>query len=387
MRTVHVVDDDASFRTAIERRLKKAGYDVATYGTAQQLLDRLPGDNVPGCILLDVQIPGLTGPELQQRLAQLGSVMPIVFLTGHGDIPTSVQAIKAGADDFLTKPVSSEDLLHAIGKALAHHEVLLDQREKLRAMRHRIASLTPREEEVFELLVRGKINKQIAFELGTTERTIKAHRQSVMEKMQVQSLAELVSIAERVPILGMLARPGTRIGVESGIVPMDNSRITRGGRIDHSTLLAEPLGLIRRPDAIGNGRGPAERGPSVLPKGKVVFVVDDDPSTLKGVKRLLREHGFDCILFDSAAALQRNSNFDLAFCIVLDINLNDASGIEVRHRLTAAGISLPVIYITANDNPATQMAAMESGCIAYLTKPFSAKSLIEPIARVSAGLA
>jgi FixJ family two-component response regulator len=200
--TVHVVDDDASFRIAIERRLKKAGYDVATYGTAQQLLDRLPGDGAPGCILLDVQIPGLTGPELQERLGQLGSVLPIVFLTGHGDIPMSVRAIKAGAEDFLTKPISSEDLLHAIEKALAHHEVLLDQREKLDAMRDRIASLTPREREVFELVVRGKINKQIAFELGTTERTIKAHRHSVMEKMQVRSLAELVSIAERVGILG-----------------------------------------------------------------------------------------------------------------------------------------------------------------------------------------
>jgi len=200
--TVHVVDDDASFRIAIERRLKKAGYDVATYATAQQLLDRLPGDGALGCILLDVQIPGLTGPELQERLGQLGSVLPIVFLTGHGDIPMSVRAIKAGAEDFLTKPISSEDLLHAIEKALAHHEVLLDQREKLDAMRDRIASLTPREREVFELVVRGKINKQIAFELGTTERTVKAHRHSVMEKMQVRSLAELVSIAERVGIPG-----------------------------------------------------------------------------------------------------------------------------------------------------------------------------------------
>jgi FixJ family two-component response regulator len=200
--TVHVIDDDASFRVAIERRLKMAGYDVATYGTAQQLLDRPPRDGALGCILLDVQIPGLTGPELQERLGQLGSALPIVFLTGHGDIPMSVRAIKAGAEDFLTKPVSSEDLLRAIEKALAHHEVLLDQREKLDAMRDRIASLTPREREVFDLVVRGKINKQMAFELGTTERTIKAHRHSVMEKMQVQSLAELVSIAERVGILG-----------------------------------------------------------------------------------------------------------------------------------------------------------------------------------------
>jgi FixJ family two-component response regulator len=200
--TVHVIDDDASFRVAIERRLKKAGYDVATYGTAQQLLDRLPRDGALGCILLDVQIPGLTGPELQERLGKLGSALPIVFLTGNGDIPMSVRAIKAGAEDFLTKPVSSEDLLDAIEKALAHHEALLSQREKLDAMRDRIASLTPREREVFELVVRGKINKQMAFELGTTERTIKAHRHSVMEKMQVQSLAELVSIAERVGILG-----------------------------------------------------------------------------------------------------------------------------------------------------------------------------------------
>ena len=198
--TVHIVDDDASFRVAIERRLKKEGYGVATYGTAQQLLDRLPADDAPGCILLDVEIPGLTGPELQERLGQLGSVLPIVFLTGHGDIPTSVRTIKAGAEDFLTKPVSSEDLLHAIEKALVHQKVLLDQREKLDAMRERIASLTPREREVFALVVRGKINKQIAFALGTTERTIKAHRHSVMEKMQVQSLAELVSIAERVGI-------------------------------------------------------------------------------------------------------------------------------------------------------------------------------------------
>src|SRR5271156_285318 len=111
---VHVVDDDASFRTAIERRLKKAGYTVATYPSAQQLLDRLPDESVPGCILLDVRIPDLSGPELQERLYKLGSSLPIVFLSGYADVPTTVKAIKAGADDFLTKPVSSELLLGAI---------------------------------------------------------------------------------------------------------------------------------------------------------------------------------------------------------------------------------------------------------------------------------
>jgi FixJ family two-component response regulator len=124
-----------------------------------------------------------------------------------------------------------------------------------------------------------------------------------------------------------------------------------------------------------------------LSKRKLVFVVDDDPGMLRGVQRLLREHGYDSVSFPSADAFQRHDNFDQAICVILDINLNGASGIEVRHRLKAAGISLPVIYITGRDSPATRMAAIESGCLAYLTKPFVARSLMEPIERASIGLA
>ena len=124
-----------------------------------------------------------------------------------------------------------------------------------------------------------------------------------------------------------------------------------------------------------------------MPNRNVVFVVDDDPGTLRGVKRLLREYGYESVLFPSADALQNHDDFEEAFCVILDINLNDESGIDLRHRLKAAGISLPVIYITANDDPAVRMAALESGCLAYLTKPFSAKSLIEPIEKASAELA
>jgi FixJ family two-component response regulator len=209
--TVHVVDDDPSFRTAIERRLKKAGYDVAIYLSAQQLLDRLPDERQRGCILLDVRIPDLSGPELQVRLGELGSTLPIVFLTGHADLATTVQTIKAGADDFLMKPVSSDRLLHAIEHAMAKHEVGRDVRRKLVLHRELAATLTPREHQVFERVVRGKINKQIAQQLGASERTIKAHRHRVMEKMKVQSLAELVSIAER---LGVLS--GATIGDRDG---------------------------------------------------------------------------------------------------------------------------------------------------------------------------
>ena len=205
---VHIVDDDASFRTAIERRLKKAGYEVETYPSAQHLLDRLPNETELGCILLDVRIPGLSGPELQTRLSELGSTLPIVFLTGYAEVQTTVRAIKAGAEDVLTKPVSSEELLGAIERALAHHQVTRSQREKLDVVRAHIAKLTPREREVFELVIRGKTNKQVANVLGATERTIKAHRHRVMEKMQVQSLAELVSLAERSGILRDLPGSG-----------------------------------------------------------------------------------------------------------------------------------------------------------------------------------
>jgi FixJ family two-component response regulator len=205
---VHIVDDDASFRTAMERRLKKAGYEVAIYPSALDLLDRLPSESEAGCILLDVRIPGLSGPELQDRLRKLGSTLPIVFLSGYADVQTTVRTIKAGAEDFLTKPVSSEDLLAAVERALAHQLAARGPRDKLDTVRAHIATLTPREREVFELIVRGNTNKQAGNVLGATERTIKAHRHRVMEKMQVQSLAELVSLAERAGVLGN--SPGSR---------------------------------------------------------------------------------------------------------------------------------------------------------------------------------
>jgi RNA polymerase sigma factor (sigma-70 family) len=198
---IYIVDDDASFQTAIQRRLQKEGYQVETFSSAQQLLDRRPDQTEPGCILLDVRLPGLSGPELQRRLNELGSTLPIVFITGQADISTTVQALKAGADDFLTKPVKSDELVGAIERALARYENAREMKLALDVHHIRLASLTPRERQVFELVVRGKANKQIAHQLGIVERTIKAHRQRVMEKMQVQSVAELVSIGVRLGVL------------------------------------------------------------------------------------------------------------------------------------------------------------------------------------------
>jgi FixJ family two-component response regulator len=197
--------------------LRMCGYEVLLYGSAKELLDQLPDEAGLSCVLLDVQIPGLSGPELQDRLADRGSTLPIVFLTGHGDIPTSVQAIKAGAEDFLTKPVAKEKLLDAIERALAKGRAAREQHDRVTALRSLVATLTPREHEVFERVVRGKLNKEIAYELGTTERTIKAHRQRVMEKIQVRTFAELVSIAAR---LGVLSSPD----MTKGEAPSKSSR-------------------------------------------------------------------------------------------------------------------------------------------------------------------
>ncbi|MCK1407105.1 response regulator [Bradyrhizobium sp. 76] len=197
---VHIVDDEASFRTATERRLKLAGYEVATYASAQHLLDHLPSEGLPSCVLLDARMPGLSGPKLQSLLSEL----PIIFISRHPDIAATVLAIKGGADDFLIKPVGSDTLLEAVARAIARHEVSRGLKIKLDMVRAHVAALTPRERQVFDCVVRGDTNKHAARSLGCTERTIKAHRHMVMEKMQVQSLAELVSVAERI---GALASP------------------------------------------------------------------------------------------------------------------------------------------------------------------------------------
>jgi FixJ family two-component response regulator len=199
--TIHVVDDDMLFRNAMARILRSSGYQTALYESGDDFLTKLPVSDA-GCILLDLQMVGVNGFELQERLTKAGNILPIIFLSAHGDIRAGVHAIKAGADDFLPKPVSGEALLQCVERALARNAEQRQRQERLNDMRNLAASLTPREGEVFALVVRGKLNKQIAHQLGTTVRTIKAHRQSAMDKLGAKSVVEAVSIAER---LGMLA--------------------------------------------------------------------------------------------------------------------------------------------------------------------------------------
>jgi FixJ family two-component response regulator len=204
---VHVVDDDASWRKSVGRLLRAAGYQVVLYDSAEQFLQAATTD-APGCMLLDIRMPGLSGLNLQQRLLDDSRQrLPIVFLSGHGDIPTTVLAMKAGAENFLTKPVDTEVLLEAVRKAVEACREDQTRRQRLAKQQACVAALTPTERKVFDLVVRGKLNKQIASELGTVERTIKWHRHNIMEKLQLGSLAELVSLAERHGLAGAKEPP------------------------------------------------------------------------------------------------------------------------------------------------------------------------------------
>ena len=197
--TVFVVDDDPAVLKSLSRLLRSARLDVVTFSSPREFLERHDPCAL-GCLVLDVAMPGLNGLELQEALTAKGSELPIIFLTGHGDIPMSVQAMKRGAVDFLTKPVNDDDLLKAIHVAIEKDRLQRQARAEVAEIQQRLATLTPREREVLEHVIAGQLNKQTAADLGTVEKTIKVHRARVMEKMKAQSVAELVRLAEKAGI-------------------------------------------------------------------------------------------------------------------------------------------------------------------------------------------
>ncbi len=193
---VYVVDDDPSVRRSLSRLIRSAGFRVETFAQAQDFLDQKENLD-PNCLVLDVNLPGLSGLDLQKELSSKGYVMPIVFITGYGTIPMTVQAMKGGAVEFLEKPVDHQVLLNAIRQAIKKDRQMKQQFNEINEIRQRLATLTPREKEVLPLVVSGMLNKQIAFKLGTTEKTIKVHRSRIMEKMRADSLADLVRLAQK----------------------------------------------------------------------------------------------------------------------------------------------------------------------------------------------
>ena len=197
---IAIVDDDPSVQQGLSSLLRSAGFQVESFASAQQFLARPPTAEAPSCLLLDLQMPGLSGLDLQKRMAEVGLEIPIVFLTGHGDIPASVQAMKAGALEFLTKPFDDEKLLRAIDEAVERDRRIRQQHAAMRELQDQYESLTAREQEVMEQVVSGLLNKQIAAELNIAEYTVKIHRGRVMRKMHAESLADLVRMAENLQI-------------------------------------------------------------------------------------------------------------------------------------------------------------------------------------------
>lgn len=196
---IAIVDDDPSAQRGLQRLIRSAGWKAETFASAQEFLARSRAES-PNCVLLDLQLPGLSGLELQKRMAEVGLEIPIVFLTGHGDIPASVQAMKAGAVQFLTKPVDEQELLQAIKEAVERDRRTRQQHDEMNELRGRYESLTAREQEVMQQVISGMLNKQIAAELNITEDTVKFHRGHIMRKMRADSLADLVRMAKDLAI-------------------------------------------------------------------------------------------------------------------------------------------------------------------------------------------
>jgi FixJ family two-component response regulator len=337
---VFIVDDDVSVRESLGSLIRCVGLQAETFESAHAFLAH-PHHLAPSCLVLDVHLPDLNGVDLQQRIKDERNCMPIIFITGDRDVPTTVRAMKAGAVEFLTKPLCDEALLEAIRGAVERSRVALSREAEARALRDRYATLSRREREVMSLVVAGLLNKQVGDELDISEITVKAHRGSAMRKMNARSLPDLVNMAARLDIV---------------LPPRD--------RFLHRSL--------------GSQRSEGTRGQDVARTIPLVSVVDDDRSVRESLPSLLKELGCAARAFASAQEFLGSEALDRTDCLILDVAMPGMSGPELQVQVLRRR-KMPIIFISANADDVVTDRVLRRGAAAFLRKPFTERELLEAL--------
>ena len=350
---VYVVDDDASVRDALSALIRSVGLSAETFASAEDFLrHRRPSG--AACLVLDVRLKGLSGLDLQRELADAGDAIPVIFITGHSDIPTTVRAMKAGAAEFLPKPFRNQDLLDAIYQSLQRDEAQRRERATLAEIRSRYGALTSRQREVMALVVSGMMNKQVAARLGISEITVKVHRHNIMHTMKATSLPALVRMFERLGLPDS-REPRPPMPTSNGVVTSD--------RLLFGSMPAQPRAMDARREPM------------------VVAILDDEAALREALESLLRSAGYASRGYASAEDFLQAGRLEEIGCLVLDVRLQGMSGIELQRQLLESNIHVPIVFITAQEDLHDRLRsqALRFGAVALLYKPFSDEELLRAV--------